>query len=77
MGHVCVCVCIYIYIHTHIYIYICKLCLCVCEALDHETSLKSLGHICSNSQKYIVWVKIINFYFMPQIIKILSRDHVP
>ncbi len=26
--------------------------------LDHKTSLKSLGYICSNSQKYIVWVKI-------------------
>ncbi len=29
--------------------------------LDHKTSLKSLGYICSNSQKYIVWVKIIDF----------------
>ncbi len=27
--------------------------------LDHKTSLKSLGYICSNSQKYIVWVKMI------------------
>ncbi len=25
--------------------------------LDHKTSHKSLGYICSNSQKYIVWVK--------------------
>ncbi len=29
--------------------------------LDHKTSLKSLGYICSKSQKYIVWVKMINF----------------
>ncbi len=31
--------------------------------LEHKTSLKSLGYICSNSQKYIVWVKIIDFFF--------------
>ncbi len=31
--------------------------------LDHKPSLKSLGYICSNSQKYIVWVKIIVFFF--------------
>ncbi len=45
--------------------------------LDHKTSLKSLGYICSNSQKYIVWVKMINFSFMPKIIRTLSKDHVP
>ncbi len=45
--------------------------------LDHKTSLKSLGYICSNSQKYIVWVKFIHFSFMPKIIRILSKDHVP
>ncbi len=28
-------------------------------------------YICSNSQQYIVWVKIIHFYFMPKIIRIL------
>ncbi len=38
--------------------------------LDHKTSLKSIGYICSNSQKYIVWVKIIYFSFMPKIIRI-------
>ncbi len=38
---------------------------------------KSLGYICSNSQKYIVWVKITDFSFMPKIIRILSKDHVP
>ncbi len=35
--------------------------------LEHKTSLKSLGYICSNSQQYILWVKIINFSFMPKI----------
>ncbi len=45
--------------------------------LDHKTSRKSLGYICSNSQKYIVWVKIIDFSFMPKIIRILNKDHVP
>ncbi len=29
--------------------------------LDHKTILKSLGYICSKSQKYIVLVKIIHF----------------
>ncbi len=42
--------------------------------LEHKISVKSLGYICSNSQKYIVWVKIINLSFMPKIIRILSRD---
>ncbi len=45
--------------------------------LEHKTSLKSLGYICSNSQQYIVWVKIIHFSFMPKIISIFSKDHVP
>ncbi len=45
--------------------------------LEHKTSLKLLGYICSNSQQYIVWVKIIHFSFMPKIIRILSKDHVP
>ncbi len=45
--------------------------------LDHKTSLKSLEYICSNSQKYIEWVKIIEFSFMPKIIRTLSTDHVP
>ncbi len=45
--------------------------------LDHKTSLKSLGYIYSNSQKYTVWVKINDFSFMPKIISILSKDHVP
>uniref|UniRef100_A0A9J8BYV7 E3 ubiquitin-protein ligase n=1 Tax=Cyprinus carpio carpio TaxID=630221 RepID=A0A9J8BYV7_CYPCA len=39
--------------------------------LEHKSSFKSLGYICSNSQKYIVWVKIIDFSFMPKIIRIL------
>ncbi len=45
--------------------------------LDHKTSHKSLGYICSNSQKYIVWVKIVNFYFRTKIIRILSKNYVP
>ncbi len=45
--------------------------------LEHKASLKSLGYICSNSQKHIVWVKIIDFSFMPKIIRTLSKDHVP
>ncbi len=52
--------CNYIYIYIYIYV-----------TLEHKSSLKSLGYICSNSQKYIVWVEIINFYFMPKIIRIL------
>ncbi len=45
--------------------------------LDLKSSLKSLGNICINIQQYIVWVKRINFPFMPEIIRILSKDHVP
>ncbi len=39
--------------------------------LEHRSSVKSLGYIYNNSQKYIGWVKIIDFYFMPKIIRIL------
>ena len=45
--------------------------------LDHKTSLMLHGYICGNSQQNIVWVKIIDFSFMPKIIRILSKDHVP
>ncbi len=41
--------------------------------LEHKTSLKLLGYICTDSQKYIVWVKIIDFSFMPKIIRTLSK----
>ncbi len=48
---------------------------------DHKTSLQSRisshGYFCSNSQQYIVWVKMIDFSFMPKIIRILSKDYVP
>ncbi len=47
------------------------------DYLTFVPSLKSLGYICSNSQQYIVWVKIINVSFMPKIISIFSKDHVP
>ncbi len=39
--------------------------------LEHRCSHKQHRYICSNSQQYIVWVKIIDFYFMPKIILIL------
>ncbi len=45
--------------------------ICLYVTLEHTRSLKSLGYICSNSQKYSVWVKIIDFSFMPKIIRIL------
>ncbi|XDV28083.1 hypothetical protein PO909_031478, partial [Leuciscus waleckii] len=45
--------------------------------LDHKTSHKSHRYICGNSQQYIIWVKIIDFFFMPKIIRILSKDHDP
>ncbi len=41
--------------------------------LNHKTSLKSHEYICSNSQQYIVWVKIIDSSFMPKIIRILKK----
>ncbi len=34
-------------------------------SLEHRRSHKQHSYICSNSQQYIVWVKIIHFYFMP------------
>ncbi len=39
--------------------------------LEHRRSHKQHSYICSNNQKYSVWVKIIHFYFMPKIIRIL------
>ncbi len=39
--------------------------------LEHKSSHKQHSYICSNRQQYIVWVKIIHFYFMPKIIRIL------
>jgi len=45
--------------------------------LDHKSSLKLHGYICGNSQQNTVLVKIIDFYFMTKIIKILSNDHDP
>ncbi len=40
--------------------------------LHHKTSHR--GVLCCNSQKYTVWVKLIDFSFMP---KLLCKDHVP
>ncbi len=45
--------------------------------LEHKSSHKQHGYICSNSKQYIVWVKIIDFSFMTKILRILSEDHVP
>ncbi len=44
----------------------------VCDPVSQN---QSHGYICSNSQQYIVWVKMIDF--MTKIIRILSKDHVP
>ncbi len=44
---------------------------------DPGAQNQSLGYICSNSQKYIIWVKMIDLSFMPKIIRILSKDRVP
>ncbi len=52
-------------------------CNVVYVTLDHKTSLKSLGYICSNSQKYTVCVKVIDVSFMAKIIRTLSKGHVP
>ncbi len=41
--------------------------------LEHKSSLKSLVYICSNNQQYIIWVTIIDFSFMPKIIRILRQ----
>ncbi len=54
-----------------------KICPKTYVTLDHKTRLKSHGYICSNSQQYIVWVKIIDLCLMAKIIRILSKDHVP
>ncbi len=32
--------------------------------LEHKSSLKSPGYICSNSQQYTVWVKIIVYNYI-------------
>ncbi len=46
--------------------------------LEHKSSLKSLGYMCINSQKYIVWVKINDFSFMPKTfdIKIMFHEDI-
>ncbi len=43
-----------------------------CVTLEHKTIHKQHRYICSNSQQYIVWVKIIHFYFMTK--RILSKS---
>ncbi len=62
---------IYIYIYIQVYIYVCV------YVFDSGPQNQSLGYICDNSQKYTVWVKIFDLYFMPKIIRTISKDHVP
>ncbi len=40
-------------------------------SLEHKSSHKQHWYICSNSQQYIAWVKMIDFSLMPKIIRIL------
>ncbi len=66
---VCACVCVCVWC-------VCVWCVCVCVCascvtLEHRHSHKQHRYICSNNQQYTVWVKIIHFYFMPKIIRIL------
>uniref|UniRef100_A0A672LBZ0 Diacylglycerol kinase n=1 Tax=Sinocyclocheilus grahami TaxID=75366 RepID=A0A672LBZ0_SINGR len=44
--------------------------------LDHKTSLKSLGYICRNSQKYIVWSMGFFFYCDGQYIPLPSLQGI-
>ncbi len=58
-------------VYIYIYIYTLQTLICIhfyhrirkkiYVTLEHISSLKSLGYVCSNSQKYIVWVKIIDY----------------
>ncbi len=43
--------------------------------LEHKTSLKSLEYVFSISQKYMG--QNDTFFFMPKIVRILSKYHVP
>ncbi len=36
--------------------------------LEHKSGLKSHRYVCSNSTRSIVWVKMIDFSFMPKIL---------
>ncbi len=40
-------------------------------SLEHKRRHKQHSYICSNIQQYTVWVKIMDFSFMPKIIRIL------
>ncbi len=39
--------------------------ICLFVTLEHKSSHTKNRYICSNRQQNIVWVKIINVYFMP------------
>ncbi len=71
---VCVCVCVWCV----------RACVRACPfkwkpyvTLDHKMSLKLHGYICSNRQQNILWVKMINFTFMPKIISLHFSPIVP
>ncbi len=47
-------------------------------SLEHRSSLKQHSYICSYSQRYIVWLKVIHLYLMPKIdIKIMLHEDIP
>ncbi len=58
---------------------------CTCVTLEHKSSVQSLGIFVEiaknlNYTSLIIHfhrVKIIHFSFMPKIIRILNKDHVP
>ncbi len=60
-----------IYYYCNYYIILFIIMLQICDS-GPQTSLKSLGYICSNSQQYIVWVKMIDLYFIPKYILYIS-----
>ncbi len=68
------------FFHIYIYLKFVRTLLLACTnvklkrhvSLEHKSSVKSLGYIYSNRQKYTVWGKIFDFSFMPKIIRILK-----
>ncbi len=47
-----------------------NMCSCSTEAVI------SSSYICSNNQKHMLWLKIIDFYFMPKIIRIMFHEDI-
>ena len=72
MKYTCVCVCIYrfIYIYVYMYIYICVhmyVYLHIYFPIVHRNGLQS--------PTFIVWVEIVNIYFLPSYLCILEVNH--